>query len=222
MPRTLFRDADEPEPIDLPPGLAALARSSSPQYTLYRLVRYTRPRGILEIGTQEAHRRGLHALAMRDNGTPVDIVCVDPFLQSGDNDGLATLGKWYEYVRRSGFLGRGVQLDCDDRLTQAFAMLEKQFDLILVDGSHRYDDVRHDFEGYRCSARTASSGCTDTCATSRCAGPSTKWSPRTACPRRQRHANERAGRPLRLVPGRQDAAVSPAAAPYPILPMGRP
>jgi predicted O-methyltransferase YrrM len=145
LPRALLRDADDPEPIELPPGLAGLARSSSPQYTLYRLVRCTRPRAILEIGTQEGASAVACALAMRDNGTPMDVVCVDPFLESGDNDGLATLRQWYDYVRDSGFLGRGVQLMMTES-RQAVAMLEKRFNLVLVDGSHKYDDVRHDFE----------------------------------------------------------------------------
>jgi glycosyltransferase involved in cell wall biosynthesis/predicted O-methyltransferase YrrM len=145
LPRALLRDDDHPEPIELPPGLAGLARSSSPQYTLYRLVRYTWPRAILEIGTQAGASAVACALAMRDNGTPVDVACVDPFLESGDNDGLATLRQWYEYVRGSGFPGRGVQLMMTDS-RQAVALLAKRFDLVLVDGSHKYDDVRHDFE----------------------------------------------------------------------------
>jgi predicted O-methyltransferase YrrM len=145
LPRALLRDDDHPEPIELPPGLTALARSSSPQYTLYRLVRYTRPRAILEIGTQAGASAVACALAMRDNATPVDVVCIDPFLESGDNDGLATLRQWYEYVRGSGFLGRGVHLMMTDS-RQAVALLSKRFDLVLVDGSHKYDDVKHDFE----------------------------------------------------------------------------
>jgi glycosyltransferase involved in cell wall biosynthesis/predicted O-methyltransferase YrrM len=145
LPRALLRDPDQPEPIELPPGLTALARSSSPQYTLYRLVRYTRPRAILEIGTQAGASAVACALAMRDNGTPVDVVCVDPFLECGDNDGLATLRQWYEYIRGSEFLVRGVQLMMTDS-RQAVALLARRFDLVLVDGSHKYEDVRHDFE----------------------------------------------------------------------------
>jgi glycosyltransferase involved in cell wall biosynthesis/predicted O-methyltransferase YrrM len=145
LPRALLADANHPEPIEPPPGLAGLVTSSSPQNTLYRLVQHARPRAILEIGTQLGASAVACALAMRDSGIPADVVCVDPFLASGDNDGPETLARWYAYVAAAGLLGRGVRLILATA-REALPLLGRRFDLILVDGSHAYEDARHDIE----------------------------------------------------------------------------
>jgi len=125
-----------------PPGLAALPRSSAPNFTLYRLVRHLRPQRVLEIGTQTGASAIAMGLACRDNGVEADITCVDPFYPTGDNEGGASLAAWYANVHASG-LKSGIQL----LLTTSQAILpelDRRFDLAFVDGSHLYEDVRAD------------------------------------------------------------------------------
>jgi glycosyltransferase involved in cell wall biosynthesis/predicted O-methyltransferase YrrM len=145
IPASFLEDRDEPEAIDLPGRIDALVRSSAPQYTLYRLVRRLRPRSVLEIGTQAGASAVACALAMRDAGADPDVVCVDPFRPTGDNAGLPTLVAWHEYVSQAGLLGRGVELIMAES-RRALPALARKFDLILVDGSPAYEDVRGDLE----------------------------------------------------------------------------
>lgn len=144
LPQALVLDQNQPEPIRLPPGMSDLPISSSPQYTLYRLVRYLKPKSILEIGSQHGCSAVAMALAMRDNQTAVDITCIDPFLPSGDNDGLPTLENWYRHISAFGYLRDIVlHVTTSDKILTS---LNREFDFVLVDGSHEYKDVKYDFE----------------------------------------------------------------------------
>lgn len=153
LPRELVEDDNHPQPIALPPSLPELPISSSPQYTLYRLIRRLRPRRILEIGTQIGASAVAMALAQRDNGSAPDVTCVDPFLPTGDNDGLDSLALWYRNVRRSG-VGDGIGLVMSTS-QQALPRMQPGFDFIVVDGSHAYEDVRYDLDA---SARLCARG----------------------------------------------------------------
>ncbi|MSM40299.1 MAG: glycosyltransferase [Geobacter sp.] len=143
LPEALLNDANQPQPVTLPPTMSELPLSSSPQYTLYRLIRHLKPRNILEIGSQIGASAVAMAFAMRDNGMPVDIVCIDPFLPTGDNDGLETFSEWYRHVTTSG-QHEGIHLIISTA-DKALPKLSTTFDFILIDGSHEYEDVRHDF-----------------------------------------------------------------------------
>jgi len=144
LPLELINDRNAAQDILLPSSMPALPISSSPQYTLYRLVRYLKPKHILEIGSQHGASAVAMALAMRDNNTPVDITCIDPFLPSGDNDGLPTLENWYRNVTTSGFMG-GIRLLMTTS-EKVLPFMKEQYDFVLIDGSHEYKDVRYDFE----------------------------------------------------------------------------
>ena len=138
----LIIDDDHPEVLHLPTGMVSLPRSSAPNFTLYRMVRYLRPLRVLEIGTQTGASAVAMALAFRDNEMTADITCVDPFYPTGDNDGSSSLSAWYSNVYASG-LKPGIQL----LLTTSQAILpelNRTFDFAFVDGSHLYSDVRAD------------------------------------------------------------------------------
>jgi len=141
---SLLSDANIPQDIRLSPQMKELPISSAPQYTLYRLIRELRPKKILEIGTQGGCSAVAMAYAMRDNGMEVDITCIDPFLPTGDNDGLSTLSEWYKNVSESGYLEKGIRLMMTT--SQNYLPFTKhQFDFIVIDGSHHYEDVKYDF-----------------------------------------------------------------------------
>ncbi len=146
LPTPLLCDANQVEAISLPPTMSKMPISSSPQFTLYRLVRHLKPSRILEIGTQEGASAVAMAIAMAHNGTPVDITCIDPFLPCGDNYGDETFQAFSKNIGSTG-LANGI------RLLKSFSGLalgllkehNEAFDLILVDGSHKYEDVKSDF-----------------------------------------------------------------------------
>ncbi len=142
LPDHLVSDDNHAQQITLPAGFEKMPISSAPQYSLYRLLRHLKPRSVLEIGTQCGYSALIMALAFRDNEETIDIVCVDPFLPTGDNDGLSTFNYWYDAIYKSGFKP-GIQL----LLGTSEAILpyiNKQFDFVFVDGSHEYEHVRQD------------------------------------------------------------------------------
>ena len=142
LPEALINDDNHAQPIQLPKGLSELPISSSPQYTLYRLLRHLQPRSVLEIGSQIGASAVAMALAFRDNGEEVDVTCIDPFYPSGDNDGLSTLSEWYQNVYGSGFK-EGIDLLVTTS-AEIMPFLNKEFDFVFVDGSHEYRDVKQD------------------------------------------------------------------------------
>jgi len=142
IPDDLLQDDNHPQDIALPVEIPALPISSAPQYTIYRLVKHLGVKSILEIGTQSGASPVAMALALRDNHLPIDITCVDPFLPTGDNDGLSTLTDWYKNVYGSGFKA-GVQLLVTTS-AQVLPILGRSFDFVFVDGSHLYRDVKED------------------------------------------------------------------------------
>jgi hypothetical protein len=144
VPSALLFDDNRPEPIELPSTLPELFISSAPQYSLYRLIRYLKPRSILEIGTQHGASAVAMAFAQRDNGMPVDITCIDPFMPTGDNDGFPTLESCFKNMSRSGYLGNGIQLLVTTS-EKVLPYTKRQFDFIVIDGSHHYHDVKYDF-----------------------------------------------------------------------------
>ena len=144
VPFSLIEDSNYPQEIALPPTMSEMPTSSSPQYTLYRFVRHLKPKRILEIGTQLGASAVAMALAQRDNGDPVSVDCIDPFLPCGDNDGKSSLGLWYETVNSAGFLAKGIRLYV--ALSQdVMPHFSTKFDLVIVDGSHEYPNVWYDF-----------------------------------------------------------------------------
>lgn len=142
LPLTLLRDNNHQESIVLPKDFKSLPISSSPQFSLYRLLRHLRPEHVLEIGSQTGASAVIMALAFRDNGIDADITCIDPFYPSGDNDGLETLKEWYGNVYSSGFKD-GIQLMLTTS-SQILPALDKKFDFVFVDGSHEYEFVKED------------------------------------------------------------------------------
>ncbi len=142
LPPELVQDDNRPAELDLPPGLQQFPVSSAPYYTLYRLLRHLKPRSVLEIGTQHGASALAMALALRDNGSQPDIVCVDPFCPTGDNDGISTLTIWYQHIYGSN-LQAGIHLLMTGS-ADILPFLNKQFDFVFIDGSHRYEDVRID------------------------------------------------------------------------------
>lgn len=77
LPVSLLCDGNHEEAISLPPTMAKVPISLSPQFTLHRLVRHLKPSRILEIGTQSGASAAVMAVAMAQNGIPVDITCID-------------------------------------------------------------------------------------------------------------------------------------------------
>ena len=139
---SLLDDDNHEQALELPSGSRPIPISSAPQYTLYRLVRQLKPRSVLEIGTQVGGSAMTMAFAMRDNGTPVDVTCVDPFLRTGDNDGLASLEKWYENILSIGLKdGIDLLISTSGRILPSIG---RSFDFVFVDGSHEYLNVRED------------------------------------------------------------------------------
>jgi predicted O-methyltransferase YrrM len=145
VPFSLIEDDNRPLQIVLPPGLLELPLSSAPQYSLYRLIRHLRPKRILEIGTQIGASAVAMALAQRDNDDRVSVDCIDPFLPCGDNDGKSSLDTWFSNVSGSGYLATGIRLHLG-LSGDILPTWSSKFDFIVVDGSHRYDDVKLDFE----------------------------------------------------------------------------
>ncbi len=142
IPKLLLHDENHVENIELPLGFDEVPISSSPQYTLYRLLRYLQPKTVLEIGTQEGSSALIMALAFRDNDIPIDITCVDPFFPSGDNDGFSTLANWFNNIYSSGFKS-GIQLLLSSSEI-ILPQISRMYDFIFVDGSHAYEHVRQD------------------------------------------------------------------------------
>lgn len=142
LPGELLNDDNHPEPIKLPQGFPAIAVSSSPYFSMYRLVRHLKPRRILEIGTQIGVSALTMALACRDNGITPDITCIDPFMKSFDNNGLDFLMDWYRTMNDSR-QKPGVHLFmCMSSLV--LPRLNTLFDFAFIDGSHSYRQVKED------------------------------------------------------------------------------
>ena len=142
LPESLLTDDNHPEKIALPGSLKKVPISSAPQYTLYRLLRHLKPTSVLEIGSQAGSSALIMAMAFRDNQMDVDVTCVDPFYSTGDNDGLSTLTDWYNTIYKSGFKP-GIQLLISTSEI-IIPLVNKRFDFVFVDGSHKYEDVRND------------------------------------------------------------------------------
>lgn len=142
LPESLLTDDNHSEKIAMPKGIDKMPISSSPQYTLYRMLRHLKPASVLEIGTQSGYSALIMALAFRDNQMKVDITCVDPFLPSGDNNGFSTLAEWYNTINKSGFKS-GIQLLLSTSEI-ILPYMNRQFDFVFVDGSHEYEHVRQD------------------------------------------------------------------------------
>ena len=142
LPLNLLDDDNREEAIALPAGARVIPVTSAPHYTLYRLVRHLRPNAVLEIGTQRGGSAMTIAYAMRDNGMPVDVTCVDPFFPTGDNDGLPSLQEWYQNISSTGLKpGIDLLMSTSGRVLPNMA---RTFDLVFVDGSHEYLNVRED------------------------------------------------------------------------------
>lgn len=143
LPENFLTDTDAPERIPGAPD-GQLPVTSGPAYTLYRLMRHLRPSSVLEIGTQEGASAVAMGHAFQTNNMPLDLTCIDPFLPTGDNNGLQSLEAWYENVRANDLSGQ-IQLFVTTS-ERVMPMLKKKFDFVLIDGSHEYDHVKLDWQ----------------------------------------------------------------------------
>ncbi len=113
---------------------------------LYELCRSVQPRSTLEIGMAYGFSTLflLAALAQNQKGTHT---AIDPFQSSSFNGIGLTLA-----LESSALLAdrNAFQLieDRSDRVATDFARSGQRFDLIFIDGNHRYDDVLTDFYLY--------------------------------------------------------------------------
>lgn len=134
-------DLGEPEPIQS--LLPELPYSSAPQFTMYRFVKALKAKRILEIGTQEGATAYFMAMAQQEIGLPVNITCIDPFIRTSDNYGDDTLMVW---KKNTAPFSAGIKLLKNLSGEVLPTMRKRKFDLIFVDGSHRYQDVANDLE----------------------------------------------------------------------------
>jgi predicted O-methyltransferase YrrM len=141
IPHALIHDDNSADEACVPTG-HPLPVSSSPCYTIYRLLKHLRPNSVLEIGTQAGTTACAMALAFRANGLKPEITCVDPFCATTDNAGLTTLQQWYDTLYGTGTQA-GVTLIMA-KSADILPLLNQRFDFVFVDGSHQYEDVLED------------------------------------------------------------------------------
>jgi hypothetical protein len=108
-----------------------------------------RPRRVVELGTHHGVSFAAFCEAVRRGGFPCDCVAVDAwegdahagFYGSMVHDDLARF-----VARHYGRIGRLLRMRFDAALEH---VADGSVDLLHVDGRHRYEDVRDDFEGWR-------------------------------------------------------------------------
>lgn len=142
MPIELLEDRNECEELEFPNGYKVPMLTSAPNFTLYRILKHLKPESILEIGSQNGVSLVTMALALHNSAINYNIISIDPFIETGDNTGLCTLNNWYKNVNNSGFTDN-IQLIMS-KSEQVLPYINKKFDFIFVDGSHKYIDVKKD------------------------------------------------------------------------------
>lgn len=117
-------------------------------YVLYSLVRSAKPKVVVEVGSAYGKSTCYIAAALQRNGTGI-LYSIDPHAATEWNDGNTSDDTWSIVNNRLASLKLSKFVSMIRSYSfDAIQSWHLPIDLLLLDGSHSYQDVKKEFEGF--------------------------------------------------------------------------